>query len=540
MLAAARRLSGEGSLRTVANARPAVPLAASPVLCRTYCIVSKMLPDFQPRVNWDPQVWGYLSTAFGEQHWRKIAAKLATPPLSLCFRVNTLKIGIDEGLVELRRQICERDGKGEGEVEIERVAGLPNVVVLKGYGPLAVDAARTEDSSGGEVKRVVVDRKCGEAVLRGAPIYVPGVLGCSPNVQAGDEVAVSVALKPMTRGTVLGSAHDGSVQDSALFIGIGRCEFGRSELFRKKNGVAVQLSQPIFRIPSGSGLLEGKGMLQNLPSAVAAAVLAPTPGSRILDMCAAPGGKTTALAELIGDKGEIIALDRTHDKAGNIHDLAAELGLACISAYKMDARKALLVPSEDDESLTKAQKNQQLSVKGLARQQRREAAMRARGIEPTKPRVFEPPCRGWPPEAFDFILLDAPCTGLGLRPRLSQDQSLADLEGAAAYQRKLIDTAVELLRCGGQMVYSTCSINPSENEGNVRYLLDKFPAMQLVQAAPRLGGPGLIATEQQAWLSESERHLVQRFDPADPLDTIGFFIAKFHKSIGGDEVSVMN
>jgi hypothetical protein len=45
-------------------------------------------------------------------------------------------------------------------------------------------------------------------------------------VQAGDEVAVSVALKPMTRGTVLGSAHDGSVQDSALFIGIGRCEFG--------------------------------------------------------------------------------------------------------------------------------------------------------------------------------------------------------------------------------------------------------------------------------------------------------------------------
>jgi len=90
------------------------------------------------------------------------------------------------------------------------------------------------------------------------------------------------------------------------------------------------------------------------------------------------------------------------------------------------------------------------------------------------------------------------------------------------------------------MVYSTCSINPSENEGNVRYLLDKFPAMQLVQAAPRLGGPGLIATEQQAWLSESERHLVQRFDPADPLDTIGFFIAKFHKSIGGDEVSVMN
>lgn len=71
-------------------------------------------------------------------------------------------------------------------------------------------------------------------------------------------------------------------------------------------------------------------------------------------------------------------------------------------------------------------------------------------------------CRGFPPESFDYILLDAPCTGLGLRPRLLQRQSIGQLRSAAHYQRKLLDVAVALLKPGGEMVYSTCSINPGD------------------------------------------------------------------------------
>lgn len=70
----------------------------------------------------------------------------------------------------------------------------------------------------------------------------------------------------------------------------------------------------IICIPSG---LEGKVMLQNLPSVVAALALDPAPGSRVIDMCAAPGGKTTMLAQIMGDRGEVIALDRSHAKVRN-------------------------------------------------------------------------------------------------------------------------------------------------------------------------------------------------------------------------------
>ena len=71
-----------------------------------------------------------------------------------------------------------------------------------------------------------------------------------------------------------------------------------------------------------------------------------------------------------------------------------------------------------------------------------------------------------------------------------------------------------------------------ENEVNARYVLDRHPEMQLVPQSPLLGGPGLTGrcriTEQQ-WLTEEESMLVQRFEPAGALDTIGFFIAKFQK-----------
>ena len=139
--------------------------------------------------------------------------------------------------------------------------------------------------------------------------------------------------------------------------------------------------------PGGADLLPGEIMLQNLPSLVAACVLGARPGERVLDACAAPGGKTTAIAQLMGDEGEVrgswhcrghgscrlsdkgvasarmsshelmrtayhalpccccccqvLAFDRTHNKAADVRRLAEAFGLRSVRACKMDATKAL-------------------------------------------------------------------------------------------------------------------------------------------------------------------------------------------------------
>lgn len=67
---------------------------------------------------------------------------------------------------------------------------------------------------------------------------------------------------------------------------------------------------------------------------------------------------------------------------------------------------------------------------------------------------------GFKPGSFDGVLLDAPCTALGLRPRLRHTQTLDELKTTEKYQRNLLDAAVELVKPGGTLVYSTCTINP--------------------------------------------------------------------------------
>lgn len=69
-------------------------------------------------------------------------------------------------------------------------------------------------------------------------------------------------------------------------------------------------------------------------------------------------------------------------------------------------------------------------------------------------------CNGFKCGSFDGVLLDAPCTALGLRPRLRHAQTLKELTTTANYQRNLLDAAVELVKPGGTLVYSTCTINP--------------------------------------------------------------------------------
>jgi hypothetical protein len=190
-------------------------------------------------------------------------------------------------------------------------------------------------------------------------IFVPGVLACSSQLEMGDEVGVSVAVEPrgsqhcgITRGTVLGVDSDGTgerpaQQDRAsgrrasLHIGRAVLCVPRAQLFKLQRGVAFRMVQRQFDMPPTEGMLEGEVVLQNLPSVVAAHALNPPPGSTVLDMCAAPGGKTAALAALMNDHGRIVAIDRTHTKVENIRSLMAALGVTCVQAVKADSSRLL-------------------------------------------------------------------------------------------------------------------------------------------------------------------------------------------------------
>ncbi|KAH0983749.1 hypothetical protein GBA52_010926 [Prunus armeniaca] len=550
--------------------------------------------SYNPTLRWNAELESYFSNAYGPQNFSRISKALTRPSCYSCIRVNTLKTTPDAVIDKLTAVLKEN----RANISKCEVVGLDNVVFVRGSGPHAINYVYAAD--GKPPKEVLVSRKCAEAVLRGAQVYVPGVLACSAHVEKGELVAVSVSVEQpgvdggwgvgITRGTVLqGSQTDPyHLERNGLYIGQGRAMMSRSGMFRVTEGLAVDMSDRVFHLPSFRDVLEGEIFLQNLPSIVAARALDPQKGERILDMCAAPGGKTTAIAILMKDEGEIVAVDRSHNKVQGIHKLAAEMGLSCITPYKLDALKAVCVRNESEdlsdpscakdnhgghiqdsnfmksevekiESITferlnaendfkkavsneKANESSYISKADIRKEMRRKRNGPGRNqclggkVEKSK---------GFAPSSFDRVLLDAPCSALGLRPRLFiGEETIESLRKHAIYQRRMFDQAVQLVRPGGVIVYSTCTINPGENEALVRYALDTYKFLSLAPQHPRIGGPGLVGRFEfpdgytEEWLRPGEEELVQRFDPSSPLDTIGFFIAKF--VVGSNETDLQN
>ncbi|KAK4278949.1 hypothetical protein QN277_016719 [Acacia crassicarpa] len=583
--------------------------------------------SYNPTLQWNPQVHDYFVKAYGSDHFSRISKSLTRPSCYCCIRVNTLRSTSDD-VIEKLQAVMNKSGS-ENDLDSERCSSEANsirhlefsgnipleqtedkanplkacfqpapvskcqipdldyVVFVQGSGPHNINYDYAHDRP---PKEVLVSRKCAEAVLRGAQVYVPGVVACSAHVETGDTVAVSVAVEQpgvsggwgigITRGTVLqGSQADPYYfERSGLYIGQGTAMMSRAGMFRVCKGVAVDMKDRVYELPSFHNVLEGDIFLQNLPSIIAAHALDPQKGERILDMCAAPGGKTTAIAILMKDDGEIIAADRSHNKVMDIQKLAAEMGLSCINTYKLDALKAVCRGNEpdnltgsycgnadngvteqvSDSSILNVERMSSIDINRLNIEKTMEKNVdnnekENKGTYVSKAEIRKSMRRerngpgrnqcvggrvekskGFPPNSFDRVLLDAPCSALGLRPRLfAGEETIESFRTHAKYQRKMFDQAVQLARPGGVIVYSTCTINPGENEALVRYALDTYKHLSLAPQNPRVGGPGLVGHCEfpdgyiEEWLRPGEEELVQRFDPSSPLDTIGFFIAKF-------------
>ncbi|WP_423362897.1 16S rRNA (cytosine(967)-C(5))-methyltransferase RsmB [Mycoplasma sp. P36-A1] len=171
--------------------------------------------------------------------------------------------------------------------------------------------------------------------------------------------------------------------------------------------------------------LKGYISIQDFSSQQVAIFADPKPDMKVLDMCAAPGTKTTHLAELMQDKGQIDAIDIYAHKIDLINEGAKRLDLKSIKTYLNDSTK-----------LTET----------------------------------------IPTESYDLILCDAVCTGLGVikrKPEIKYQNIGQGMDEIMDVQRKLLEQAYQLLKKGGTLVYSTCTINKKENETMIAKFIEK-------------------------------------------------------------------
>lgn len=203
---------------------------------------------------------------------------------------------------------------------------------------------------------IICDRFCGEAVLRGSDIFVRGVICADGGIRPGEEVAVYADLNDGSYKTIARGLLLEKYPGRCVFLGLGRACCSRADMFTLSTGVAVEMSsQPKDRAgsvhPPLHGAMPGKFMLQNLPSAVVAHVLSPQPGDVILDMCSAPGGKTTHVASLVRNDATIVACDRSRRKMVSAREFFRTMGAACITPLALDSTSCVIRDGSDNKEV---------------------------------------------------------------------------------------------------------------------------------------------------------------------------------------------
>lgn len=234
-----------------------------------------------------------------------------------------------------------------------------------------------------------------------------------------------------------------------------------------EEGILVKDPPPVSELPF---LKEGLYAIQDEASQLVTSILDPKPGESLLDACAAPGGKTTHMAQRMKNEGEIYALDLSREKLALIRKGCVRLGIKVVRPVKGDAALALPIP------------------KGAK---------------------------------FDRVLADVPCSGFGTlrrNPDLKWRRREEDLGRLNQLQSSILSNVSKYVKEGGLLVYSTCTVFREENEDVVKRFLDEHPEFRLDQI--------------EAVLLERCRPFMDRgYFKTYPLraEMDGFFVARFMK-----------
>lgn len=218
-----------------------------------------------------------------------------------------------------------------------------------------------------------------------------------------------------------------------LTIRVNTLKTSKSDLMSSLKELGFEIEETVYdnalNILNPKGIIdtkyfdEGHFYVQDLGSILVASFLNPRENSSLLDLCAAPGGKTTHLAELMNNTGEIMACDKSQGKIKLIQENAKRLGVKNIETRVNDAR----VLNKD----------------------------------------FI--------DKFDYVLVDAPCSGTGLyrkKPDIKWNKDLEDIKSLAEIQLEILDKAKDYVKDGGELLYSTCSLSKIENEDVVNKFLE--------------------------------------------------------------------
>ena len=265
-------------------------------------------------------------------------------------------------------------------------------------------------------------------------------------------------------------------QPAAMWIRTNTLKTTRAELKQilEKEGLTVSESRHTpegLKIENAVNLHKLKSFQQGLftvqdeSSMLVALAAEPAPGQRVLDVCSAPGGKTTHMAQLMKNKGTIYACDIHKHRLDLIAENCKRLGISNVELVQQDGTK-----------LTKR----------------------------------------WQ-EPFDVVLCDVPCSGLGVLGRRADARwakESEDIAGLCKIQKKILEEAAQLVVPGGTLIYSTCTIAPEENQEMVKAFISEHPEYELDE------------TLTDCWLDvdKEETGYVQFLPFIDDMD--GFFIAR--------------
>ncbi len=216
--------------------------------------------------------------------------------------------------------------------------------------------------------------------------------------------------------------------------------------------------------------LSGLYSVQDQSSQLASLSLAPEPFDVVLDLCSAPGGKTTHIAELMENKGKIYATDVYESRLKSVEYLAESLGISIIKTSACDACQT------NEKFINKAHK----------------------------------------------ILADVPCSGLGIirrKPDIKYKENITDFSEINNIQHEILCNAYRYLKSGGTLVYSTCTMNPKENKEMIYAFLKAFPDMKL----SAIESPHILGEAKE----KGKTGFLEIFPDTDKSD--GFFICRMTK-----------